>query len=220
MSQTTIELHKAYAQKQHNKYHPFSPFAMSYVKDSLTQYYRCLEQDKKHAYEARVREVELGCFAPLVFSTSGGLHVGPAAKTVHRRLALLIAEKHDQPYSLNPFLAPWQIELFCCYILQSCLCGSRLSYHRGGSPLDSAIDLSCSAGRINVCVYLYALIFVMMLFMYFMHKLLCCFATNIMVALLHNYAYTMYRSSIFLIRLADGSVGQPNTLNQLVFLTI
>ena len=103
MSQTTIELHKAYAQKQHNKYHLFSPFAKSYVKDSLTQYYRCLEQDKKHAYEARVREVELGCFAPLVFSTSGGLHVGPAAKTVHRRLAALIAEKHDQPYSLTPF---------------------------------------------------------------------------------------------------------------------
>ena len=35
--------------------------------------------DKKHAYEAKVREVELGCFPPLVFSTSGGL--GSAAKT-------------------------------------------------------------------------------------------------------------------------------------------
>ena len=49
--------------------------------------------DKKRAYEARVGEVELGCFTPLAFSTSGGL--GPAAKTFNKRLALLIAEKHD-----------------------------------------------------------------------------------------------------------------------------
>ena len=56
-----------------------------------------------------------------------------------------------------------------------------------------------------------------------MHRLLCCFAKNIMVVLLAvycTYAYTMYRSSIFLICLADGSVRQPNALNQLVFLTI
>ena len=79
----------------------FNPFATSYVKDSLTQCYRRLEMDKKRAYEARVREVELGCFTPLVFSTSGGL--GPAAKTFYKRLASLIAEKHNQPYSLTLF---------------------------------------------------------------------------------------------------------------------
>ena len=44
----------------------FNPFAKSYVKETLTQCYRHLEQDKKRAYEARVREVELGCFTPLV----------------------------------------------------------------------------------------------------------------------------------------------------------
>ena len=47
----------------------FNHFAKSYVKETLTQYYRRLELDKKHAYEARVCEVELGCFTPLVFST-------------------------------------------------------------------------------------------------------------------------------------------------------
>ena len=45
----------------------FNPFAKSYVKETLTQCYRHLEQDKKRAYEARVREVELGCFTPRVF---------------------------------------------------------------------------------------------------------------------------------------------------------
>ena len=33
----------------------FNPFAKSYVKETLTQCYRHLEQDKKCAYEARVR---------------------------------------------------------------------------------------------------------------------------------------------------------------------
>ena len=69
------------------------------MKESLTQCYRHLEQDKEHAYEARVREVELGCFTPLVFSTSGGL--GPAAKTVYKRLASLIAEKKTNMNTVN-----------------------------------------------------------------------------------------------------------------------
>ena len=70
---------------------------------SLTQCYRHFEQDKKRAYEARVREAELGCFIPLVFSTSGGL--GPAAKTFFKRLVSLISEKHDRPYSLTLFFS-------------------------------------------------------------------------------------------------------------------
>ena len=77
----------------------FNPFAKSYVKESLTQCSRRLEMDKKRAYEARVREVELGCFTPLVFSTSVGLGLLPFFK----RLASLIAERHDQPFSLTLF---------------------------------------------------------------------------------------------------------------------
>ena len=89
-------------------------------------------------YEVRVREVELGCFTPLVFSTSGGL--GPAAKTFYKRLASLIAEKHDQPYSLTLFWlrAKLSVSLLCSAIM--CLRGSRSSYHRSTcSPLDSNV---------------------------------------------------------------------------------
>ena len=71
-------------------------FAKSYMKESLIQCYRHLEQDKKRAYE-----VELGCFTPLMLSTSGGL--GPSAKTFYKRLVSPIAQKHDQPYSLTLF---------------------------------------------------------------------------------------------------------------------
>ena len=80
----------------------FNPFAKSYVKESLTQCYRCLELYKKRA---RVHEVELGCFTPLVFSTSGGFC--PAAKTLEA--CITYCRKAIQ---LNPFLASCQIELF------------------------------------------------------------------------------------------------------------
>ncbi|KAL5493181.1 hypothetical protein EMCRGX_G014319 [Ephydatia muelleri] len=124
----------------------FNPFAKSYVKESLTQCYRCLELDKKRAYEARVREVELGYFTPLVFSTSGG--IGPAAKIFYKRLASLIAEKHDQPYNLTLFWLRAKLSFSLLRSAIMCLHGSRSSYHQGAcSPLDSAIDLSCSAGR-------------------------------------------------------------------------
>ena len=45
-------------QKSYLDVKEFNPFAKSYVKESLTQCYRCLELDKKCVYEARVHEVE------------------------------------------------------------------------------------------------------------------------------------------------------------------
>ena len=44
---------------------------------------------KKSAYDQRIREVEHGCFS-LVFSVSGG--------GVYKKLALMIAAKHNQPW--------------------------------------------------------------------------------------------------------------------------
>ena len=45
----------------------------------------------------RVREVERGCFSPLVFTTGGGM--GPEAKVFFKRLASMIAEKRGESYS-------------------------------------------------------------------------------------------------------------------------
>ena len=55
------------------------------------------EREKRRAYEQRVLEVEHGAFTPLVLSTSGGW--GPSATVAFKRLAGLISEKYDQPYS-------------------------------------------------------------------------------------------------------------------------
>ena len=55
------------------------------------------EEEKKRTYNRRILEVEKATFTPLVFSTSGGM--GKEAEKFHKRLATLISEKRDTPYS-------------------------------------------------------------------------------------------------------------------------
>ena len=76
----------------------FNPFAPSLRNTSIVTLYRQKEQEKRRSYDERIREVEHGSFAPLVFSTSGGM--GPAAQVVYKRIALLIANKQKKHYSL------------------------------------------------------------------------------------------------------------------------
>ena len=75
----------------------FHPFASSYSK-TLLSLYRQHERKKKREYGDRVREVEMGCFTPLVFSTVGGM--GREAMATFKRLANLLAEKKNEPYSV------------------------------------------------------------------------------------------------------------------------
>ena len=63
----------------------FNPFASSYSRSPLSRCYVTNEQEKRRAYDERVREVERACFSPLVFSASGGM--GPTATTVYKKLA-------------------------------------------------------------------------------------------------------------------------------------
>ena len=56
-----------------------------------------MKTKKKRAYDQRVQEVEHATFTPLVFSATGGL--GIQANTFYKRLASLLAEKWDHPYS-------------------------------------------------------------------------------------------------------------------------
>ena len=74
----------------------FNPLAQS-NNQQLTSCYRKHENIKKRAYEQRVREVEHGHFTPVVLSLTGGM--GPAATVCYKRLASMLAEKRDQPYS-------------------------------------------------------------------------------------------------------------------------
>ena len=51
----------------------FNPFALSLRNTSLPSCYRQKEQEKRRAYDQRIRDIEHGSFTPLIFSASGGL---------------------------------------------------------------------------------------------------------------------------------------------------
>ena len=69
----------------------FHLFAPTHRSSSLASIYRQHERKKNNEYGVRVREIEHGCFTPLVFSTSGGM--GREATMVFKKLAALIADK-------------------------------------------------------------------------------------------------------------------------------
>ena len=58
----------------------FNPLADTYRSLTLPACYRRHEQEKKRAYDQRIREVEHGCFSPLIFSASGGGEWDPLPK--------------------------------------------------------------------------------------------------------------------------------------------
>ena len=75
----------------------FHPFAPSYQAQKLSSLYKQHEQKKRLEYGQRVREVEHGCFTPLVCTTSG--RMAPEATVFLKRLASMLSEKRGEPYS-------------------------------------------------------------------------------------------------------------------------
>ena len=126
----------------------FNPFCATLSKVPLPQCYRRAELEKKHAYEQRIREIKFGSFSPLVFSTTGGLE--STATVVFKRLASLIADKQEQPYSKTLFWLCCKVSfsLFTSAIM--CLRGSRSSYHRPQHLFETSIDLAISDSKANL----------------------------------------------------------------------
>ena len=124
-----------------------NPLSESYRSCSLDSVYKRAEEEKKRKYDQRVREIEHGSFAPLVFSTGGGL--APIAIQVYNRLALMMSEKSDRQYSsvINYIRCKISFSLIRSKI--RCLRGYRSIYHsahRDYADLDIASIVS--AGRI------------------------------------------------------------------------
>ena len=101
---------------------------------------------KKRAYD---QQVEHGCFSPLVFSASGGM--GPTAKVVYKKLAAMIASKHNQPYSqtINWLRCRLSFSLLRSSIM--CLRGSRSSANHPANPQfqEAAIEQALHDGRVT-----------------------------------------------------------------------
>ena len=71
----------------------------------------------------KVREIEHGSFAPLVFSISGGM--GSIATTVYKIMASLIAEKHHHPYSSTLLWLRCKLSFSLLQSAIMCIRGSR-----------------------------------------------------------------------------------------------
>jgi len=92
----------------------------------------------------RIREVEMGSFIPLVFSTFAGM--GGAATTVYKRIASLISVKRELPYSLVMSWLRCSISFSVLRSAITCLRGARSIC---GSPVViGALDLTTSEGQV------------------------------------------------------------------------
>ena len=75
----------------------FNPTASSYCTTPVSSLYRRFEKEKCRKYEQRIKEVEMGSFVLLVFSTFGGMSW--CTNVVYKRLAYLLSLKRGAPYS-------------------------------------------------------------------------------------------------------------------------
>jgi len=120
----------------------FNSHAPSNCTFSIDTCYRRHERKKRRTYEHRVLEVEHGTFTPLVPSTSGGW--GPSATVAFKRLAGLISEKHDQPYSSTLSFIRCTITFSLIDSAITCLRGLRSAFHAPARDLnltDHPLDL-------------------------------------------------------------------------------
>ena len=75
----------------------FNPLAQTNWEKEIPDMYRLHESRKKEEYNTRILEIEKGTFTPLVFSCFGG--AAPEAEHFIKKLAKMISEKRDVPYS-------------------------------------------------------------------------------------------------------------------------
>ena len=104
----------------------FNPFAKSFRDIPLMKCYKRCEQQKKRAYEERIREVEHGSFTPLIFSAQGGMSKETA--TMYKRLASLLSSKRSQPYSSTINWIRCRIGFALLRSMITCLRGARSSH--------------------------------------------------------------------------------------------
>lgn len=115
----------------------FNPLAPTNRQTSMDKCFSKHEKEKKRAYEQRVREIEHASFVPLVMSATGGL--AKEASNFYRRLASLLAEKWDQPYSSTLHWLRCSLSFSLLRSAIQCIRGARSS--RGHPIKLSPVDL-------------------------------------------------------------------------------
>ena len=119
----------------------FNPLAPSNKNTTLSACFKKHEREKKRAYE-RVREVEHSSFTPLVMAATGGL--GNEATTFYKRLASVLSQKWDTPYSTT---LCWLRCRLAFSLLRSCIQAIGGARSSQGRP-PCAVDLVTSESNI------------------------------------------------------------------------
>ena len=122
----------------------FHPNARSYRHRTIQQTFRTLEQEKRRAYETRIRQVDGGSFTPLVFTAAGG--AGPAASVFLKHLGSKIAEKKDAPYSQT--IGWLRCRLSFALLRASILCIRGSHSQKQADPRSCQPDLAVAEGCI------------------------------------------------------------------------
>ncbi len=110
----------------------FNPLAPSNLNVPLMTSYRNHELEKRRVYDQRIREIEHGCFSPLVFNTLGGF--SPTATIVYKRIASRLSEKLNLTYNVT-------VRWVRCMISFSLL-RSTITLLRGSRQKIPLLDLS------------------------------------------------------------------------------
>ena len=126
----------------------FHPFASSYDNLDMAKIYSQHERKKKAEYGECILQIERGSFTPLVFFTTGGM--GRESTTFYQRLAAMISQKWDEPYSHT--LGWLRCQLGFCLLRACLLCirGSRGANHREASSRKEAISVTVATSRLEV----------------------------------------------------------------------
>ena len=124
----------------------FNPTASSYRTTPVSSLYRRFEKEKRRKYEQRIREVEMGSFVPLVFSTFGGM--SGCTNVVYKRLAYLLSLKRGVLYSSVMAWLRCRLSFLLLRSAIACLRGARS--HSGCPASHRALDLALIEGQVPI----------------------------------------------------------------------
>ena len=125
----------------------FNPLAPSNRNQAPAAVFRKHKLEKKRAYKQRVRDVEHSSFTPLVLSVTGGM--GAEATTFYKRLAALLSQKWDTPYSMTICWLRCHLSFYLIRSAIQALRGARSSQgHAVRSP--TSVDLITTEARISL----------------------------------------------------------------------
>ena len=124
-----------------------NPLASTNSRHGSAGMYRAHKQEKKRAYEQRVREMEHSSFTPLVLSATGGM--GNEATTFFKHLASLLAEKWDSHYSSTLCWLRCRLSFSLLRSAIQAIRGARSSRGHAAVPHIAAIDRITSESRLH-----------------------------------------------------------------------